>query len=546
MSNSVNKTFVGKILNDFVWSEYKSSQSIYGIAGSSKFKFEFDEFSKMCQANLTETAILNFLSSQNGSYGLIVVTDSFIFAATDHVRSFPIYYVNNPNNFVVSNYAREAKRSGDIQTVSCRGIDEFLLSGYVHEDRTLYTSLHSLPAGKLLILNRQTDSISITTHYEYIPEIGTVGKTSELLAEFDELLNTVFKNLIEDVGDNDIWVPLSGGLDSRLVVCKLLEHGKKNIHTFTYGNSNSHEMLMARKVANQLNVSWSTISSDTKTLQSIYSDPMRIGYSTYADGLHMTPTLLDFEAILRLYRSNSIAQDSFIVNGYSGDFLFGGHIPEELALSSSRELLISQFTDKNCSNFYTQKLTSAKQQVKSRLYKTLDRLDCSDYTSEYLCSIYENWDWSERQTKAVVNGQRLYEYFEYDWRLPFWNKSLMNFWRQVPLNLRLNQHLHLLYLRQYNYLDVFSKLRSTNQIWPTQWRWLQLAGYFTRLMLGKQHKAKFYEYMFYHSYFNYQLGLFGRSRYNQWYNSTRRPRVIPLAAMNRLDEMGISYHDQIK
>ena len=51
---------------------------------------------------------------------------------------------------------------------------------------------------------------------------------------------------------------------------------------------------------------------------------------------------------------------------------------------------------------------------------------------------------------------------------------------------------------------------------------------------------QFYEYMFYNSYFNYQLGLFGRRTYNHWYKKTRRPRVIPLAALNRLSEIGIN------
>ena len=76
-----------------------------------------------------------------------------------------------------------------------------------------------------------------------------------------------------------------------------------------------------------------------------------------------------------------------------------------------------------------------------------------------LASLFELWEWQERQSKFVVNGQRLYEHLGLSWALPLWDEEYLSFWRTVPLEFRFSQKLYRNYLEQYDYCGLFGPTR---------------------------------------------------------------------------------------
>ena len=56
--------------------------------------------------------------------------------------------------------------------------------------------------------------------------------------------------------------------------------------------------------------------------------------------------------------------------------------------------------------------------------------------------IFKKWDWQERQAKFIVNSVRVYEYWGYNWWLPFWDNDFMYFWQKIPLIYRKNKLLY--------------------------------------------------------------------------------------------------------
>ena len=495
--------------------------------------------------SLSKEAVWDFVSTYSDCFGLVIVTHSHVFAVTDHVRGFPIYFSCRNSEFIVGSDARAVREKAGLADQNRQSVEDYLQAGYVHGRGTLYKDLFVLQAGECLTLERRSGRLEIDSVFSYEPIGGNADHEDTRLRDFGEILDDVFLDLVVSLGSRPIFVPLSGGLDSRLVACKLLEHGATDVRTFTYGSPRSHEMARAKRVAARLGLEWIPIPSRKRGHKDLYDSKMRRDYSDYADGLHMTPVLLDFEAIYQLRKNDLIPPDSVIVNGYSGDFLFGGHIPSVLVSEPSVRKLVECFVEKNYANFTTLKAQALKERKSEELRSLLGDGSFELGTAEHVCGLYEHWDWRERQTKAVVNGQRLYEFFNLDWRLPLWDKRLVKFWATMPLKSKLDQSLHIKYLKHWNYCQAFSTLRSVNQAWPGAWQILRVIGAVIGGIAGAKAKEEFYEFMFYRSYFHYQLALFGRRTYNNWYKFTRRPRVIPLASIHRLDELGIDWRSVI-
>ena len=57
-------------------------------------------------------------------------------------------------------------------------------------------------------------------------------------------------------------------------------------------------------------------------------------------------------------------------------------------------------------------------------------------------TILELLEYENRQTKYVVNSQRIYDNFQLNWVLPLWNKAFIKYWESVPLKYKLNQKLY--------------------------------------------------------------------------------------------------------
>jgi asparagine synthase (glutamine-hydrolysing) len=488
---------------------------------------------------ISHERLIQSLKTHPGPFALILATPRQTLGVVDHIRSFPLYFHQKLGSFFIGNDARKVRDAVGLREANNSAVAEFLLSGYAHGRKTLMQSVSQLSPGELIIFDHLLGTAGITSYFKYDSHTCIDNHAPRLMIQqFGDILDNTFKRLRENIGDRQVLLPLSGGLDSRLVLTKLLEHGVSNIQTFTYGVAGNHEMVMAKKISAHLNVKWKPIVSNIRHLQNLYNHTDRSRYAAYADGLNSVPVYLDYEFINHLAKNKYYDSDSIIVNGYSGDFLFGGHIPEELALFPSSELLIRKLMAKHCSQFDTPALRPAWRKIQKDL---VDRFlpNRVEQTPEQLCSLYEQWDWKERQTKAVVNGVRLYEYYGFNWALPLWDRQLVSFWSTVPLQFKLNQRMHIQYLKQYNYRGAFDTLRSVNEIWPLSMRWLTTGSRIIELVLGEKGKDRFLSDAFYFSYFRNQLGFVGRQKYREYCSTTRRPHVVPLLALKHLEELGI-------
>ena len=251
-------------------------------------------------------------------------------------------------------------------------------------------------------------------------------------------------------------MPLSGGLDSRLVVCKLKQLGYDNLRAYSYGLPGNYEAKAARYVAEKIRVQWSFVPLNRKETKEFFWSEKRKKYWEFADGLCSIPIFQDVSALSAMKKSGNIPKDAIFINGQSGDFITGGHIPNSLAQRNITERqLLDYIINKQFSLWLNLKCQENLLKIENKIFSLLQQKIEWAKSWEEIPALYEYWDWQERQSKYVVNEQRIYDYLNLSWQLPLWQKEYLDFWKEIPVRVKAGQKLYLDYLKRYNYKKLW-------------------------------------------------------------------------------------------
>jgi len=148
------------------------------------------------------------------------------------------------------------------------------------------------------------------------------------------------------------------------------------------------------------------------------------------------------------------------VNGNSGDFISGGHILDfkiEKNFSKTIENLISVFIKKHYRlwNFLLTK--NNEKIIKKLLLNEIIHTEIFKKINIYNShSLIEYLEYYNRQSKHLSSKQRTYEYFNYEWAQPLWDKDYIEFWRVVKKKYKQKQNLYFETLKKDNFGDVWS------------------------------------------------------------------------------------------
>ena len=193
-------------------------------------------------------------------------------------------------------------------------------------------------------------------------------------------------------------------------------------------------------------------------IKSQFHSADRQQYFEFASGCRTVPFLSDYYALRYLRKKRIITDDAIIINGQSGDFTSGGHIPVIPNVEKIKGIhLFEAIIDKHFSLWLDLKTKKNLDVIIKKLSQLINVSQNDIIDQDEFPLFYEQIEWQERQSKYVVNGQRVYDWFGYDWRLPLWSDQLMEFWMHVPWQIKQNQKLFITYLEKYNPSLVFKK-----------------------------------------------------------------------------------------
>ncbi|MBT4730659.1 hypothetical protein HOB87_01640 [Candidatus Woesearchaeota archaeon] len=428
---------------------------------------------------------------------VIMESKQSIIAFTDHFRCYPLFYTT-VNGGAISNSARKLAKIYSLHNWDILSANELMMAGYVTGADTLIQGLRQFQTGESMIVNKGDNRINVSRYYRYSPAPEEGKSDDDWVEELDIIMNGVTQRMIDRANGRLIMAPLSAGLDSRLLVCKLHEAGYSNLETFSYGPPGNWEARGAQTVAKRLNLLWRLIATSRKKARQMFWAPERKAYWNFSDGLSALPNFQEYYTISKLYSIGKLPKETIFINGQTGDFITGGHIPKILKEKNANvRTLLESITSKHYSLWKNLKTPERLEQVEEKILKLLDVSIDAKLTSGELMSLYERWECEERQAKWVIHGQRAYDFFGYDWQLPLWDIELVKFYQRVPIHLKLDQRLYHLWLEKWDYNNLF---RDFN---PTVWRWpratlvvVPLAKVVEKI-LGKNAKQAWYEFFFY-------------------------------------------------
>lgn len=410
-----------------------------------EFKYSghtFNGFEKLVTSkNFNE--FINSVKELDGFFSVVLISENIILAAVDHIRSTPLFYANYKDKFYLSNDAEWIRSKINIYKLSKKSVREFKLTGYVTGENTLVEEVKQLLAGESLCVSSNYEKITLIkkNHFKLERNEPSTVMQEALCEELIAVTAKSIRKLINYANGRQIVIPLSGGYDSRLIALMLKKHGYHNILSFTYGRLGNEESEVSRKIAAELGIEWKFIEYDNLIWKSEWKSKARLDYQIYASGLCTLPHIQDWIAVKYLKKYKLIEKNAVFVPGHSGDFIAGSHIPKEFFKNKifSVKDIVYQILKKHYS-LSRQPLRDMLSRVwKKKLFNQIKVIKKQPLSGWQCASIFEVWDWRERQSKFICNSVRVYEFWQCDWWLPLWDIDFIKFWENVPLNLKKNR-----------------------------------------------------------------------------------------------------------
>ena len=267
------------------------------------------------------------LSHFNGIFAFAIYDSARrqLFAARDPLGVKPFYYGANGNRFAFASEIKALFALGITPAPAKENLAEYLMYGWLADERTLFTGIRSLEPGHRLTV-RASEPLRIEPRCYYAPasrvsagEYRRWERTapSEAVETCSRLLEqSIAQQLMSDV---PVGVLCSGGVDSSLVTALALKHspGTRIFHVGLRDDAAMSEEPYARAVARHLGIGIHCYPLGREEFHAALVDTI----------YHSDFPLYNLNAVPVYYISRLARQQGVkvLLAGEGGDELFGGY-----------------------------------------------------------------------------------------------------------------------------------------------------------------------------------------------------------------------------
>ncbi len=364
------------------------------------------------------------LHTAKGHFALVwqVPGEEHCLAAVDNIRSIPVFFQDHQ----LSSY------------VPWLGVDNWdqarLLpyTGHCLHRHTLHQDWKQLQAGEYVKLSpNQAAQVSI-----YRP---LLNQPSSCIPDIWEQAKSSFARLVSGESAQQTWVlPLSGGYDSRFIATMLKHVGVERVLCYTYGRPGNPEALISAQVAQKLGYEWHFVAYDEEVIGT-YLQEEGLRYQDWASAGASLAHEQDWMAVKKLKARGVLPDNAIFLPGFGGDVLAGSWYPAQTWRGQSAWLDDLLQGPKFFSGRRDQQLD--EDQVRAMIRAEVAQFPTEDQATAFAALQY--WGLRNRMSKFLVNAVRVYEYFGYEWRLPFFDQDWVVAWLKIPDELKQGKHHYL-------------------------------------------------------------------------------------------------------
>jgi asparagine synthase (glutamine-hydrolysing) len=399
------------------------------------------------------------LKDLKGFYSLVKQEDNQVFAAVDHIRSRPLFYASNEQDFYLSDSAEWVRQQVSDTVMDEYAKAEFQLTGYVTGRDTLYKNVKQLQAGEcLLYANNQ---LTVERYYTFEHSEPESYNEAALLAELDVVAKESIQRLISYANGRQIVIPLSGGYDSRLIATLIKEANYENVLTFTYGAKGNKEAAYSKIIADNLGLKWHFIEYTKALWKAAWQTEECKNYQLVASNWSSLAHIQDWLAVKIMKEQGLVESDAVFAPGHSGDMVAGSHIPSfiynNLTTKYTKGDLIEHLFDKHYCLTNHENVQLSVNIFKEKIEKSINIQ--SIYSSQEFANECEKYNWENRQAKFIFNSVRVYEFYDFDWWIPLWDKDFVSFFEELPLPFR-NHKWYVDYVQNKYLTNINSTMRA--------------------------------------------------------------------------------------
>lgn len=397
----------------------------------------------------------------NGAWALIYADNKSVLSAVDRFRSIPIFYSTKGEYILLSDNSHAILKLLGNTEIDDICASELLVTGYVSGNETIYKNLHQIQPGEIVeAKNTLGDTIKLECYryYRYsYKEFLNTGE-EELEDRLNKIIHNVFERFANSLRNKTIVIPLSGGLDSRLIAAMFKRFGIENLFCFSYGKIGNKESEVSKAVANILGYKWLFCEYNYSLWYKWFREEKiqefikRCGNGASVFHIQDLPAIRE---ILKEIGFNNIV----VIPGHSGDFITGSFVKKGIfnVNEALYELVLEYILSRSYNLWNWEKsYPQIKDLFIERIQKSLlkhtikNEIDANE--------VFENWVFENKVAKYVINSVRVYEFFNCEWMLPWWDYEFMDFLLSINIDMRYSRKLFRNILVKKIYIDDLAEL----------------------------------------------------------------------------------------